>query len=101
VQLVQILGGGVTCEARARQAAVIPAKAGIQSVGGAFPMACGVDSRFRGNDGRFVRDDIPNDTTPLDSRFRGNDRRFARDDIPNDTTTSPARAALKGGATTF
>ncbi len=29
---------------------VIPAKAGIQSVVGAFPMACGVDSRFRGND---------------------------------------------------
>ena len=32
------------------QAAVIPAKAGIQSVGSSFPKACGVDSRFRGND---------------------------------------------------
>jgi hypothetical protein len=30
--------------------AVIPAKAGIQSVGGAFPEICGQDSRFRGND---------------------------------------------------
>ncbi len=29
---------------------VIPAKAGIQSVDGAIPMDCGVDSRFRGND---------------------------------------------------
>jgi hypothetical protein len=29
---------------------VIPAKAGIQSVNSALPKACGVDSRFRGND---------------------------------------------------
>jgi hypothetical protein len=29
---------------------VIPAKAGIQSVEGAFPKLCGRDSRFRGND---------------------------------------------------
>jgi hypothetical protein len=36
---------------------------GIQTVGGRFPMACGVDSRFRGNDQCFERDPIPNDTT--------------------------------------
>jgi hypothetical protein len=29
---------------------VIPAKAGIQPVDGAFPEACRVDSHFRGND---------------------------------------------------
>jgi hypothetical protein len=29
---------------------VIPAKAGIQSVGSALPKVRGVDSRFRGND---------------------------------------------------
>ena len=44
------LGSGVICGARALQAAVIPAKAGIQSVDISFPKVCGVDSRFRGND---------------------------------------------------
>src|ERR1039458_967380 len=34
---------------------VIPAKAGIQSVGGAFPLVGGVDSRFRGNDYTWKR----------------------------------------------
>ncbi len=34
---------------------VIPEKAGIQSVGDAFPMAGGVDSRFRGNDCTWER----------------------------------------------
>jgi len=29
---------------------VIPAKAGIHSIGSAFPKVCGGDSRFRGND---------------------------------------------------
>jgi hypothetical protein len=35
----------------ASAAHVIPAKAGIQAVGSAFPKARQVDSRFRGNDG--------------------------------------------------
>ena len=42
---------------------VIPAKAGIQSVVGAFPMACGVDSRFRGNDCAWEHPCRANDTT--------------------------------------
>jgi hypothetical protein len=44
---------------------VIPAQAGIQSVGGAFPMACGVDSRFRGNDCTWEHLCLVNDTTTL------------------------------------
>jgi hypothetical protein len=32
-------------------------------VDAAFPEACGLDSRFRGNDWGFVRDAISNDTT--------------------------------------
>jgi hypothetical protein len=63
----QDLGGGVICETWALPAAVIPAKAGIYS---ANLRKCAVDR--------------------LDSRFRGNDRRFERDPIPNDTTTSIA-----------
>jgi hypothetical protein len=43
-------GGGVIWDGIAFEALVIPAKAGIQSVVVAFPMAYGVDSRFRGND---------------------------------------------------
>jgi hypothetical protein len=43
-------GIGVTPYGIAFQTPVIPAKAGIQSVGSAFPKICGVDSRFRGND---------------------------------------------------
>jgi hypothetical protein len=43
---------------------VIPAKAGIQPVVlGAFPMICGVDSRFRGNDCAWERPCIANDFT--------------------------------------
>jgi len=42
---------------------VIPAKAGIQSVVVAFPIACGMDSRLRGNDGTGERPRIANDTT--------------------------------------
>ena len=57
------MGTGVICETRALEAAVIPAKAGIQSVDIAFPEACGVDSRFRGNDLPIERDPLPNDTT--------------------------------------
>jgi len=42
---------------------VIPAKAGIQSVGGEFPMACRVDSRLHGNDCARERACLANDTT--------------------------------------
>jgi len=42
------------------QGAVIPAMAGIQSVRSAFPKAC---SRLRGNDRRFEREPMPNDTS--------------------------------------
>ena len=42
---------------------VIPAKAGIHPVGGAFPMACGVDSRFRGNDCTWECPRLANDTS--------------------------------------
>ena len=42
---------------------VIPAKAGTQSVIGAFPMACGLDSRFRGNDCTAERPRLANDTS--------------------------------------
>ncbi len=47
------------------EAPVIPAKAGIQSVGRAFPKACGVDSRFRGNDCGLGRPSGANGTTTL------------------------------------
>jgi hypothetical protein len=54
------------------EAPVIPAKAGIQSVGSGFPKGFGVDSRFRGNDWRFQRDPTPNDTSiRLDDFFLG------------------------------
>ena len=43
--------------------AVIPAKAGIQSVGSPFPMVRRVDSRFRGNDGGLERPCRANHTT--------------------------------------
>jgi hypothetical protein len=43
-----------------RHTPVIPAKAGIQSIGHGWAKLFGVDSRFRGNDGRFGRDSIPN-----------------------------------------
>ena len=52
-----------TRETRALLAAVIPAKAGIHSANLQKCAVHGLDSRFRGNDRRFVRDDIPNDTT--------------------------------------
>jgi hypothetical protein len=44
---------------------VIPAKAEIHSVGGAFPMACGLGSRFRRNDFTWKRPYLTNDTTPF------------------------------------
>ena len=42
------------------RSAVIPAKAGIQSIKSAFPKVCRVDSRFRGNDWRVEFESIPN-----------------------------------------
>jgi hypothetical protein len=43
-------GAGVIWNGIPFETLVIPAQAGIQSVGGAFPMAGGLDFRFRGND---------------------------------------------------
>ena len=50
---------------------VIPAKAGIQSVGGACPTACGVDSRLRGTYRCSEVDPLPNDaiTVVRNDRF--------------------------------
>jgi len=56
-------GTDVICETWALQAAVIPAKAGIHSANLQKSAVDGLDSRFRGNDRRFERDPIPNDTT--------------------------------------
>jgi hypothetical protein len=53
---------GVICETWALEAAVIPAKAGIYSANLRKCVVDGLDSRFRGNDRRFERDPIPNDT---------------------------------------
>jgi len=41
---------GLTWDGIASKMPVIPAKAGIQFLDNALPKACGVDSRFRGND---------------------------------------------------
>jgi hypothetical protein len=76
-------------ETRTLEVAVIPAKAGIQSVQGAFPRFPEVDSRFRGNDPGFVVmtggggvTEVGSGVAPahaalrrrgVDSRFRGND----------------------------
>jgi hypothetical protein len=56
-------GTGVICETWPSQTAVIPAKAGIHSANLRKCLVEGLDSRFRGNDGRFERDPIPSDTT--------------------------------------
>jgi hypothetical protein len=45
-----LVQGGDVLHRNALQVAVIPAKAGIQFVGGIFPKLCELDSRFRGND---------------------------------------------------
>jgi hypothetical protein len=50
-------------ETRVPQATVIPAKAGIHSANLRKCAVRRLDSRFRGNDRRFVREGIPNDTT--------------------------------------
>jgi len=73
-------GSDVICETRALQTAVIPAKAGIHSVDFetlVIPAKAGIHSANLRNCA----------VHGLDSRFRGNDRPFVRDDIPNDTTT--------------
>jgi hypothetical protein len=64
--------------------AVIPAKAGIHAPTMALPL-CTSPSGLEllgANESNL----------PLDSRFRGNDQRFQRDPIPNDTTTSNAES---------
>ena len=55
-------GSCVICETGELQLAVIPAKAGIQSVNRVSPQPCRVGSRLRGNDWRIDRDPIPNDS---------------------------------------
>jgi hypothetical protein len=57
---------------------VIPAQAGIQSVWGAFPMAGGVDSRFRGNDCTLERPFLANDT------FTANSQNFTNVTAPSE-----------------
>jgi hypothetical protein len=49
---------------------VIPAKAGIQSVGNAPAKVPGLDSRFRGNDRQLEIDPPPNATTNLTHTLR-------------------------------
>jgi len=70
------VGVGVIWDGTPFETAVIPAKAGIQSVGSALPKACGVDSRFRGNDRDFERQCLANDTSTstreLQRRTHGN-----------------------------
>jgi glycosyltransferase involved in cell wall biosynthesis len=63
VDFSNLLGAGVIGNEIPFETPVIPAKAGIQSGGGAFPTTCEVDSRLRGNDA----------ACEIDSRFRGND----------------------------
>jgi hypothetical protein len=60
---VAAAGTGVAWNGIPFETLVIPAKAGIHTVGGAFPMACGVDSRFRGNDCTWERPFRANDTS--------------------------------------
>jgi len=61
--LKPVAGAGVIWNGIPFETLVIPAKAGIQSVISAFPMACGVDSRFRGNDCTSERPCLANDTS--------------------------------------
>jgi hypothetical protein len=55
-------GVGVIWDGIPFEPPVIPAKAGIQFVDGAFPKVCGVDSRFRRNDCDLQRPCLANDT---------------------------------------
>ena len=79
-----------TRETRALQAAVIPAKAGIHSANLQKCAVHGLDSRFRGNDRRFARDDIPNDTTTQGGPPGSEQRRVSL------FTDSAARACAMG-----
>jgi hypothetical protein len=49
-QVSYSMGIGVIWNGMPFETTVIPAQAGIQSVGSAFPRVCGIDSRLRGND---------------------------------------------------
>ena len=62
-------GSGVIWNAISFETLVIPAKTGIQSVGGAFPMGCAVDSRLRGND--RIREACVPQMTPLPRSVMG------------------------------
>ncbi len=68
---------------------VIPAKAGIQSDDSTFPKACGVDSRFRGNDCLG----LANDTT-TQPRDRWN---LTRNKIMLAASLCRSAQGLKGG----
>ena len=62
-----IMGSGIPFKTLA-----IPAKAGIHFVVGAFPVACAVDCRFRGNACTWERPCLANDTTvPKNGLRRG------------------------------
>ena len=61
-QVRAIEGAGVIWTGIPFENLFIPAKAGIPSVGGAFPMGCRVDSRLRGNDCTWDRPFLANDT---------------------------------------
>jgi len=61
-QATEPTGADVIWDWTPSAAPVIPAKAGIQSVGCAFHEAWGVDSRFRGNDCGLERARLANDT---------------------------------------
>jgi hypothetical protein len=56
-------GDGALWNISPNETAVIPAKAGIQSVDRPFPKVCGADSRFRGNDCGLKRPCLANDAT--------------------------------------
>jgi uncharacterized Zn-binding protein involved in type VI secretion len=60
---------GVICKTRTLHAVVIPAKAGIHPASLWKCPAHGLDSRFRGNDRHFARDDVPNDPTTLPAQI--------------------------------
>jgi hypothetical protein len=61
----------------------------MQSVGGPFPMACGVDSRLRGNDDSVERRYLANDATAIqrgqsrNPRFQIPDSKFKPFDLRN------------------
>jgi hypothetical protein len=63
-------GSGVIWDWIPFETPVIPAKAGIQPFCGAFPMACRVDSRLRGNDRTWERPCLANDTTTANGMSR-------------------------------